>query len=128
MHSLSICLGFNRWEDDKKFPTLDYSLMIYLVYLDQHLTGFTLHVYVCILIMQDTWEKRLAYLQVTVELIAMSSKNKSTHNQSYAQPVSHLFETAVDIAMHGMLVTGTGGFGWKYITFIARMLYLLRQI
>ena len=51
--------------------------------------------------MQDTWEKRLAYLQVTVELIAMSSEKQSTHNQSYAQPVSHLFETAVDIAVQG---------------------------
>jgi hemolysin-activating ACP:hemolysin acyltransferase len=55
-----------------------------------------------IIIMQDTWEKRLAYLQVTVELIAMSSEKQSTHNKSYAQPVSHLFETAVDIAVHGM--------------------------
>lgn len=55
-------------------------------------------------LVQDTWEKRLAYLQATVELIAMSSEKQSTHNQSYTQPVSHLFETAVDIAMHGMNV------------------------
>ena len=66
----------------------------------QH-NNIILLIYIIPLVMQDTWEKRLAYLQVTVELIAMSSEKQSTHNQSYAQPVSHLFETAVDIAVQG---------------------------
>lgn len=51
--------------------------------------------------MQDTWEKRLAYIQVVVELIAFSSENKTTHNMCYTEPISHLFETALDIAVHG---------------------------
>ena len=60
---------------------------------------------VCILSVQDTWEKRLSYFQVTVELIAMSSEIPSTHNDdNYSLPVSHLFETVVDIALHGMHV------------------------
>ena len=51
--------------------------------------------------MQDTWEKRLAYVQVVVELIAKSSENQATHDTSYTEPISHLFETAVDIAVQG---------------------------
>ena len=53
--------------------------------------------------MQDTWEKRLAYIQVVVELIAVSSENKATHNMSYTEPISHLFEAALDIAMQGIM-------------------------
>ena len=62
---------------------------------------FLEEIFYYLLYMQDTWEKRLAYIQIVVELIAVSSENKATHNTSYAQPISHLFETALDIAVHG---------------------------
>ena len=56
-----------------------------------------------LLSLQTTWEKRLAYVQVVVELIAASSERKSTHDKSYTEPISHLFETALDIAVQGTL-------------------------
>lgn len=37
-----------------------------------------------------------------MELIAACSERSATHEMSYAEPISHLFETAVDIAVQGI--------------------------
>ena len=52
---------------------------------------------------QETWEKRVSYIQVVVELVGAASHQKKTHIQSYSDPISHLFQTAVDVCVLGML-------------------------
>lgn len=50
---------------------------------------------------QETWAKRLSYIQVVVELVADASHRKETHSHSYSDPISHLFQTAVDVCVLG---------------------------
>ena len=42
-----------------------------------------------------------------MELIAACSERSATHEMSYAEPISHLFETAVDIAVQGIFTLYT---------------------
>ena len=53
---------------------------------------------------QETWEKRLSYIQVVVELVAGASHRKETHSHSYSDPISHLFQTAVDVCVLGIKI------------------------
>ena len=53
---------------------------------------------------QETWEKRVSYIQVVVELVGAASHQKKTHIHSYSDPISHLFQTAVDVCVFGMWI------------------------
>ena len=53
---------------------------------------------------QETWEKRVSYIQVVVELVGAASHQKKTHIHSYSDPISHLFQIAVDVCVLGMWI------------------------
>ena len=71
--------------------------------MDKHPTKLFLYSYFERTHTQETWEKRVSYIQVVVELVGAASHQKKTHIQSYSDPISHLFQTAVDVYVLGML-------------------------
>lgn len=82
-----------------------HNLSLSLSYIHIHLihkymhTPTTIHIsHSCT---QETWAKRLSYIQVVVELVADASHRKETHSHSYSDPISHLFQTAVDVCVLG---------------------------
>ena len=52
---------------------------------------------------QETWEKRLSYIQGMVELIGSASHIRETHTLGYSDPVTSLFQTVVDVCVNGKL-------------------------
>lgn len=57
---------------------------------------------------QDGWEKRYAFLRLLVELLSSASQQKNTQSTSYADIITFLMQTVLDIVVFGKCVHNIG--------------------